>query len=150
MPGIFNPTATFAGGNYVITNNTVDFNGSGSQTLPAFNYFNLTSSNTGARTLANSGNIGIASVFTPGTNAYTIAGSTVVYNGTSPQTLPSSFTTYFNLTSNNAAGVTGFAGLTVQSTMRVQAGTFTTSGTTTTCRSIAEQRWQELTSPRST
>ncbi len=78
VAGIFNPIATFAGGNYVITNNTVDFNGSGSQTIPAFNYFNLTSSNVGARTLANSGIIGIASVFTPGTNVYTIAGSTVI------------------------------------------------------------------------
>jgi len=58
-----------------------------------------------------------------------IAGSTVSYNGTSPQTLPSTFTTYFNLTSNNTAGVTGFAGLTVQALLRVQAGTFTSSST---------------------
>ncbi len=129
VAGIFNPIATFAGGNYVIANNTVDFNGSGAQTIPAFNYFNLTSSNAGARTLANSGIIGIASVFTPGTNVYTIAGSTVSYNGTSAQTLPSTFTTYFNLTSNNAAGVTGFAGLTVQQLLRVQTGTFTSSST---------------------
>src|SRR5678815_3298314 len=76
---VFNPIATFAGGNYVITNNTVNFNGSGPQTIPAFNYFNLTSSNVGARTLANPGIIGIASVFTPGTNVYTIVGSTVSY-----------------------------------------------------------------------
>src|ERR1043166_4280412 len=130
VAGVFNPSATFAGGNYVVTNNTVNFNGSGSQTIPAFNYFNLTSSNSGARTLANTGTIGIASVFTPGTNVYTIAGSTVVYNGTSAQTLPPGFTTYFNLTSNNTAGVGGFAGLTVQSTMRMQAGTFTANGTT--------------------
>ncbi len=129
VAGIFNPIATFAGGNYVITNNTVDFNGSGPQTIPAFNYFNLTSSNVGTRTLANSGIIGIASVFTPGTNAYTVTGSTVSYNGTSPQTLPATFTPYFNLTSNNAAGVTGFAGLTVQALLRVQTGTFTSSST---------------------
>jgi Bacterial Ig-like domain (group 3)/PKD domain/Calx-beta domain len=129
VAGIFSPTATFAGGNYVVTNNTVDFNGSAVQTIPAFNYFNLTSSNAGARTLANSGLIGIASVFTPGTNVYTITGSTVVYNGTSPQTLPPTFITYNNLTSNNTAGVTGFAGLTVQQLLRVQTGTFTSSST---------------------
>ena len=129
VSGIFNPIATFSGGNYIVTNNTVDFNGSGPQTIPAFNYFNLTSSNVGARTLANSGIIGIASVFTPGTNAYTVTGSTVSYNGTSPQTLPTTFTPYFNLTSNNAAGVTGFAGLTVQALLRVQTGTFTSSST---------------------
>jgi predicted outer membrane repeat protein len=130
VAGTLNPAATFSGGSYVLTNNTVDFNGGDSQTIPAFNYFNLTSSNTGARTLASSGNIAIASVFTPGTNAYTVAGSTVVYNGASAQTLPSGFATYANLTSNNTAGVGGFAGLTVQSTMRVQAGTFTASGAT--------------------
>src|SRR5262249_19754589 len=130
VAGVFNPIATFAGGNYVITNSTIDFNGSGSQTIPAFNYFNLTSSNVGARTLANSGIIGIGSVFTPGTNSYTITGSTVAYHGTSPQTLPSGFTTSFNLTSNNTAGVGGFAGLTVQALMRMQAGTFTANGTT--------------------
>jgi hypothetical protein len=129
VAGIFNPIAAFAGGNYIITGNTVNFNGSDAQTIPAFNYFNLTSSNAGARTLANSGIIGIASVFTPGTNVYTIAGSTVSYNGASAQTLPSTFTTYFNLTSNNAAGVTGFAGLTVQQLLRVQTGTFTSSST---------------------
>jgi Calx-beta domain-containing protein len=114
---------------YTITGSTIDFNGAGAQTIPAFNYNNLTSSNAGARTLANSGNIGIAGVFTPGGNAYTITGSTVVFNGSAPQTLPPSFTTYNNLTLNNAAGVTGFAGLTVQGLLRVQAGAFTSSST---------------------
>ena len=130
VAGIFSPTATFAGGNYIILNNTVNFNGSGPQTIPAFNYFNLTSSNTGARTLQNSGIIGIASVFTPGTNVYTVTGSTVSYNGTSAQTLPSGFITYFNLTSQNAAGVTGFSGLIVQALMRAQTGTFNANNST--------------------
>jgi hypothetical protein len=109
IAAVFNPTATFAGGNYVVTNNTVNFNGSGAQTISAFNYFNLTNSNTGARTLANSGNIGIAGLFTPGTNAYTITGSTIVYNGAAAQTMPNNFLSYNNLTLSNAAGVTGFA-----------------------------------------
>jgi CSLREA domain-containing protein len=114
---------------YTNTGSTIDFNGSGGQTIPAFNYNNLTSSSTGARTLASSGSVGIAGVFTPGTNVYTITGSTVIFNGTSAQVLPSSFTTYNNLTLNNAAGVTGFAGLTVNGLVRVQAGTFTSSST---------------------
>lgn len=114
---------------YTITGSTINFNGSGSQTIPAFAYNNLTSSNTGARTLANSGIIRIASVFTPGTNVYTITGSTVEYNGAAAQTLPSSFTTYNNLTLNNPTTVLGFAGLTVQGLLRVQAGTFTSSST---------------------
>src|SRR6185295_5507864 len=42
VAGTFAPTATFAGGNYITTNNTIDFNGAGAQTIPAFNYNNLT------------------------------------------------------------------------------------------------------------
>jgi CSLREA domain-containing protein len=112
---------------YTITGSTIDFNGSVAQTIPAFNYNNLTSSNTGARTLANTGTIGIAGTFTPGTNVYTITGSTVAYNGSAAQFMPASFTTYNNLTLNNITSVTGFAGLTVQGLLRVQAGTFTSS-----------------------
>jgi hypothetical protein len=77
---------------YTITGSTIDFNGSGSQTIPAFGYNNLTSSNVGARTLAGAGTIHIASVFTPGTNVYTITGSTVEYNGGAAQVLPPTFT----------------------------------------------------------
>jgi MSHA biogenesis protein MshQ len=53
----------------------------------------------------------------------------VEFNGTSVQTLPPVFTPYNNLTLNNTAGTTGFAGLTVQGLLRVQAGTFTSSST---------------------
>jgi hypothetical protein len=114
---------------YTITGSTINFNGAGSQTIPAFGYNNLTSSNSGARTLTNSGNVRIASVFTPGANIYTITGSTVEFNGAAAQTLPPAFTTYNNLTLNNPTTVLGFAGLTVQGLLRVQAGTFTSSST---------------------
>ncbi|HKA18417.1 MAG TPA: C25 family cysteine peptidase [Blastocatellia bacterium] len=126
IAGIFTPGSATG---HTITSSTVDFNGGGSQTVPAFTYNNLTSSSSGGRTLTNSGNIGIAGVFTPGTNVYTITGSTVVFNGASAQSLPSTFTTYNNLTLNNAAGTTGFAGLTVLGLLRIQAGTFTSSST---------------------
>jgi hypothetical protein len=123
VAGTFTP-----GGNaYTVTGSTVDFNGSGAQTIPAFNYNNLTSSSTGGRTLASSSTVGVAGTFTPGGNAYTIAGSTVAYNGTSAQSLPAAFTPYNNLTINNPAGATGFSGLTVQGLLRVQQGTFTSS-----------------------
>jgi predicted outer membrane repeat protein len=126
IAGIF---TTGAAVGHTITGSTVDFNGAGAQTMPAFNYNNLTSSNTGARTLVNGGTIGIAGVFTPGTNVFTITGNTIIFNGTSAQSLPSSFSTYNNLTLNNAAGTTGFAGLTTLALLRVQAGTFTSSST---------------------
>ena len=136
VAGTFNPTATFAGGAYVITGNTINYNSTGAQTITPFNYFNLTFS--GARTvnnvtLPNAGTIGVAgtlsstATFTSG--AFVLTGSTVEYNGSSVQALSSTFPTYFNLTLNNTAGTTGFAGLTVQNLIEVKAGTFTSSST---------------------
>lgn len=74
-------------GTYGLTGGAVNFKGSGDQTIKAINYFNLTSTSTGNRIMANSGTIGIASTFTPGTNAYTFTGSTVDYNGTVNQNI---------------------------------------------------------------
>jgi hypothetical protein len=108
IAGAFSPAATFAGGVYVVTNNTVDFNGGGSQTISAFNYNNLTSSNSGARSLANAGTIGIANAFAPGTNIYTITGSTINFNGAGAQTIPAF--NYNNLTSSNGAAARTLAG----------------------------------------
>ncbi|HEY6232461.1 MAG TPA: hypothetical protein VIW64_14460, partial [Pyrinomonadaceae bacterium] len=128
IAGTFTPGS---GTGHTITGSTIDFNGTAAQTISAFTYNNLTSSNTGARTLPNGGTVRIAGVFTPGTNAYTITGSTVEYNGSASQTLPSGFTTYNNLTLNNPTTVAGFAGLTVNGLLRVQAGTFNSSSTYT-------------------
>jgi len=61
--------------------NTVNFNGNVPQTIPSSNYYNLTSSGSGTRAVVSGGTIGIAGVFTPGSNAYTTTGSTVNYNG---------------------------------------------------------------------
>src|SRR6202158_4588425 len=81
IAGTFTPGSN----SYTITGSTVDFNGSGAQTIPAFNYNNLTSSSSGTRTLASSGTVGVAGTFTPGTNSYTITGSTVDFNGAGAQ-----------------------------------------------------------------
>lgn len=86
IAGVFSPTATTT--TYTITGSTIDFNGLGAQTIPLFNYNNLTSSSTGERTLASSGTIGISGTFTPGTNSYTITGSTVDFNGSGTQIIP--------------------------------------------------------------
>lgn len=90
LTGAFTPNA-FTG-----NTSTVLFNGSGPQTIPSFNYYNLTSNSTGTRTLAGAGTIGIAGIFTPGTNSYTITGSSVDYNGTTSQTVAAF--NYHNLT----------------------------------------------------
>jgi hypothetical protein len=134
IAGTFTPgTAT----GHTIANNTIDFNGSGAQTIPAFNYFNLTSSSSGARTLAASGSIGIAAVFTPGTNTYTIAGSTILFNGASPQTLPAGFTPYNNLTLNNATGFTLGGSATVNGVLTLSNGNLDTVANTLTVNSAS-------------
>jgi CSLREA domain-containing protein len=120
-------TANVTNPNFTLnTGSTVNFNGAGGQGIGARNYYNLTFNNT-AKTLASSGTIGIAGTFTPGTNAsHTTTNSTIEFNGTSSQNVPV-FHTYNNLTLNNTAGTTGAAGLKVNNTLTVQAGTFTSA-----------------------
>ena len=87
------------------TGSTVNFSSTtatGSQTIPAANYYNLTSSSTGARVLASSGNINIAGTFTKGSNTYTTTGSTIVYNGSGTQAITAF--TYANLSVTNTVG----------------------------------------------
>ncbi|UEG49375.1 YDG domain-containing protein [Ferruginibacter lapsinanis] len=84
LDGSWNNTATFTSGTGTIT-----YNGSASQTIVAEAYNNLTSTNTGTRILSPSGTIGVKSTFLPGTNTYTITGSTIDFNGVdSTQNIP--------------------------------------------------------------
>src|SRR5439155_664205 len=75
---------------YTTTGSTLSFNRASAPTIPAFTNHIRSSTSTGARTLASSGTIGIAGTFTVGTNVYTTTGSTLDYNGSSAQTMPSS------------------------------------------------------------
>lgn len=129
VAGTFNTAAAFpsVSGTVDVSGGTVGFTGSIAQTIPAYQYNNLTSSSTGSRVLASSGTIGIAGTFTPGTNAYTVAGSTVDFNSAGSQAIASF--NYHNLTLSNAgekifgSGTTGIAG-----TLSV-AGSATTNAT---------------------
>lgn len=87
VAGTFNMEGAFpiVSGTVDVSLGTVGFTGSAQQTIPAFNYFNLLSSSTGTRILANSGTIGISNTFTPGTNTYVATASTVNYNGIASQ-----------------------------------------------------------------
>ena len=115
--GTFNTAAAFptVTGTIDLSGGTVGFTGTGSQTIPAYNYYNLSSSGTGARVLSATGTIGIANTFSPGSNAYTVTGSTVDYNGLAAQTVAAA--AYNNLTLSNdglktfGAGTTSIAGL---------------------------------------
>ncbi len=136
--GIAGTFTTGSATGHTITGNTINFNGAGAQTIPAFQYNNLTSSNIGGRTLANSGTISVAAVFTPGTNAYTVTGSTINFNGAGAQTIPAS--TYNNLTTSTggvkttsgAVNVNGNATVGAGTTLVVASGsTFSVTGTLT-------------------
>lgn len=109
--------------NYAInTTGTVDFASSSSQTIPARNFFNITNSGNGARTLNSSGTIGIAGSFTQGGGTYTIAGSTVSYNNLTGGQTVTSFT-YNNLTMANTSGTqTAGGNLTVNGTLTTTSG----------------------------
>ena len=121
VAGSFVTTATFSGtGAYVATGSTVNFNGTSAQTIPAFNYNNVTSSSSGGRILASSGIVGVAGTFAPGTNTYTITGSTIAFNGTTAQTIPTF--TYNNLTNTNAGTKTAGGAITVIGTFLVNTG----------------------------
>ena len=119
---------------------TVDYSGTGAQTVSAQNYGNLTISSartTNNVTLANSGTIGVAgtlsdtATFTSG--GIVTTGSTVSYNGSSSQTvtaLSPIFTgsvMYNNLTISNASGVTLGGNVNVGGTMTFTSGTVTTN-----------------------
>jgi hypothetical protein len=92
VANIFDPLATFTTGGYSVSSNTFDFDGTGAQTIPAFQYFNLRiSGSRGANsvTLAGSDTIHVAGAFTPAASftggAYVTTGSTVDYNAAGAQ-----------------------------------------------------------------
>ena len=129
ISGTFTPgTAT----GHTITGNTINFNSGGTQTIPAFNYNNLTSSGAVFRNLASSGTIGIASVFSPGGGLFTTTGSTVDFNGVGAQTIPS--INYNNLVTSTSGVKTTGGTFTVNGNATVGAGTtlLVASGTTLT------------------
>ncbi|MBL7891949.1 MAG: PKD domain-containing protein [Bacteroidia bacterium] len=114
---------------------TVDYAGSGSQTIAAITYGNLTSSDGGARTLA-SGTINITGTYSLTNNLadYTVAGNTINFNGSSTQTIPltsSSFRLYNDITINNTSGVNLGADVTASNVIgniTIQTGTLGNGG----------------------
>jgi hypothetical protein len=138
VAGTFSPAATFTTGGYAIAGSIVNYNGTGAQTVAAFNYNHLTLSGarTGANnvTLVNGGTVGIAGTFSPiatfGTGGYVVTGNTVEYNGSAAQTL--NVFSFANLKVNNASGLTLSAGnATVSATLTFTSGVVTTTGTNT-------------------
>ena len=102
--------------NTIAAATTVNYNSISSQNIVAVNYGNLTNTANGSRILASSGTIGVKGIFSPGSGAYTITGSTINFNGTAAQTIPAF--NYNNLTVTNtntnitlaSGGIIGIAG----------------------------------------
>ena len=123
-------------GTFTATGSTINFNSSSAgQTIGASNFNNITFSNAGVKTaggaLAIVGNITISNNFSGGSYTHTLQGdwtnngtftgntSTISLNGSNPQTISGSPTTFYNLTQNGlgvvnlgvATAVTGTLGL---------------------------------------
>lgn len=122
------------------TTSTVDYAGTGAQTVVAQNYGNLTiSASRGANnvTLANSGTIGVAGALsdtaTFGAGGIATIGSTVAYNGSGSQTITAlsptaaGSATYNHLNISNASGVTLGGNVTVGGTLTLNSGNITTN-----------------------
>ena len=96
-------TATAFPSMYIAANITINSAGTVTyasdqpQIVDALNFGNLVSTGIGARTLQSSQTVGIAGTFTPGTNSYTVTGSTVNMNGSGSQSIPSFIFHHFTL-----------------------------------------------------
>ena len=134
VASVFNPAATFSSGGYQSSGSVFDYNGTGAQTVAAFNYNNLLIS--GARTtnnvtIANSGTVGIAGTLTItatfASGGYVTTGSTINYNGTGAQTVIAFW--YNNLTISGTR-TANYVTLASSDTIRV-ASTFSPAATFT-------------------
>ena len=115
---------------YIITGNTIEYNGSGTQSITVFNYYSLASSSTGNRILPSSGKVRIAGKFTPGANSYTITGSTLVFNGTSAQQISGTNpVTFYDLETNNSSGIILNKAITITNALKLTSGKITTTST---------------------
>ncbi len=108
VSGAYAHTATYTTGSTVLNGSTFDFNGTGTQTVSANTYNNLTisGSRTGNVTLA-SGTISVAGNFnrsaTFSSGSMTASGNTINFNGAADQTISAASGTlgFNNLTLNN-------------------------------------------------
>lgn len=129
--GTYNVAKAFSNtGTFLPGTSTVNYYGSIDQTIAAMNYYNLTVSLNGTRniTLSNLGTIGIAGNFSPVTTSttYITSGTTVNFNGSSSQTIPSF--SYNNLSVDNISGATFLGTVNLPGVLKVTNGTLTTAG----------------------
>jgi hypothetical protein len=100
--GIAGTFTTGTATGHTISGSTINYNGSGSQSLPVFNYYNLQLSTGGTKTFP-SGTTGIANNLTinsPATGDAVSNSSTIDYNGSGAQTIGA--INYYNLALSNS------------------------------------------------
>ena len=126
-----------SGGTFTPSIGTVEWNGAGAQTLAALSYFNLTLSNSGAKTITGStvnGTLSLQGTATAAGTSPTFGGSsTLAFAGSSAQTstnveFPSSGGPV-NLTINNGSGVTLHAARTINGVVTFTSGILNTTAT---------------------
>jgi hypothetical protein len=123
VSGVFDPDLTVT--DYIVTGSTMNSNGTGSQTVPAFNYYNtIVSGNRGGGTitLANNGIIGIAGHSSvTATNAnFVIANSTIDFNGSGDQSIDPF--TFWNVIFSGGGSKTTSGDLAVIQSFTVESG----------------------------
>jgi hypothetical protein len=123
VSGVFDPDETVT--DYIVTGSTMNSNGTGSQTVPAFNYYNTIVSGDrggGTITLPNSGIIGIAGHSSvTATNAnFVITNSTIDFNGDGDQSIDPF--TFWNVIFSGGGSKTTSGDLTVIGSFTVESG----------------------------
>ena len=128
IAGTFTPGT----GTYTATSgSTVDYNGTGAQTIGSVNYYNLTNSGNGARTLV-TGTIDVANSYTP-TTATTTPGTANVFNfsSASAQTIPASSYARITNTGNGNRTLANSGTITIAGPLFTPgSGTYTVTGST--------------------
>ncbi len=133
--GTGSPATTWPGFTSINTNiaigATVNYNSTASQTIAAVNYYNLSNTANGPRTLPGTGTVGIAGSFSPGSGAYIVTnGSTVSFNGAAAQTIPAVGFSFFNLSIDNTgvgATVSISNNITASNSLALNNGVLTTT-----------------------
>jgi len=128
--GTLNITKNFTNtGTFLPGTSTVNYKGSINQIIIPVNYYNLTVTENGTRTITldSSDIIGIANEFSVagGNTSYLLTGTTLDFNGTSPQNIPAF--PFNNLTVDNSAGATLDGTSTIEGILSPVSGDFNTN-----------------------
>jgi hypothetical protein len=132
----FGTNGTFNFNTYTL-NGTVEYNSASAQSVVALSYNNLNLTG-GNRTLPTTGTVGVAGTLTAGAGTITTTSSTVSFNGSSAQSVPTLVGAgYNNLDITNSAGASLGASVTVGGALTLTSGDLSISANTLTLNGTA-------------